>query len=382
MGVYLRKWNTGSGERRQHWAIKTLVTAPDGRQTLIRKNSEIDSRRGAEQEEQRLIAAVLDGSFGKREGVISVTEAVEEFVRAEAGLVRASTLAWYADQLRRVVVPELGDHLVDEIHSATLDEFRAKLGRAHKVSTVKGTLRALRRLLSFAHERGHLQEAPKIRLPKDTRAGRVPRFLTYDQADALIDAAERTEPELAALVLVGCRTGLRASELLALRWDDVRDLDGPGARLEVCRGIVDGEENAPKSGKARPVPLSPQAAEALRAHRRKHPRAVLVFGADDTTPRTRSQISALLRRLAPVAAIPLPLGPHSAFRHTFASHLAMRGVPLVQIRDLLGHASIQQTEVYAQLLPGSGRSVVALLDRAPEKSAAGRRATRGNARAG
>jgi integrase len=100
---------------------------------------------------------------------------------------------------------------------------------------------------------------------------------------------------------VGCRTGLRASELLALQWQDVRDLDGQGARLEVCRGIVDGEEHAPKSGKARKVPLSPQAAEALRAHRRKHPQAVLVFGADDTTPRTRDQITALLRRLAPFA---------------------------------------------------------------------------------
>jgi integrase len=361
MGVYLRKWKRSDGSPAEHWAIKTSVTRPDGRTVLIRKNAERNLKRAAEQEEQRLIAAVMDGSYRRREGTIPVSEAVEDFIRAQKGLVRSSTLAWYTDQLRRVVVPELGEHLVDEIHGSVLDAFRTKISEGHEVTTVRGTLRALRRLLSFSAERGYLKEAPHIRLPKDARAKRPPKFLDFDQADALIESA-RTEPHWGPFVLVGCRTGLRVSELLALRWEDVRELDGRGARLEVCRGLVDGEENAPKSGKARPVPLSPLAARALREHRKEHPDAVLVFGADETTPRTRSQVTALLRILAPRAGLSLPLGPHSAFRHTFASHLAIRGVPLIQIRDLLGHHSIQQTEIYAALMPGSGGSAVALLD--------------------
>src|SRR3954471_6115379 len=51
-------------------------------------------------------------------------------------------------------------------------------------------------------------------------------------------------------------------------------------------------------------------------------------------------------------------------RHTFASHLAMRGVPLKAIQELLGHASIVTTMRYAHLAPHVARDAVRLLDRA------------------
>lgn len=55
------------------------------------------------------------------------------------------------------------------------------------------------------------------------------------------------------------------------------------------------------------------------------------------------------------------LGWH-VLRHTFASHLAMRNVPLKAVQELLGHASIQMTMRYAHLSPNVSRSAVDLLD--------------------
>lgn len=52
-----------------------------------------------------------------------------------------------------------------------------------------------------------------------------------------------------------------------------------------------------------------------------------------------------------------------ALRHTFASHLAMRGAPLKAIQELLGHATIQMTMRYAHLSPDVSREAVRLLDR-------------------
>ena len=57
-----------------------------------------------------------------------------------------------------------------------------------------------------------------------------------------------------------------------------------------------------------------------------------------------------------------PVGWH-VLRHSFASHLAMRGAPLKAIQELLGHATIQMTMRYAHLSPDVSREAVRLLDR-------------------
>lgn len=358
MGVTKRAWTGPDGKPRVAWRIKKVVRLPDGRTQLIRKTAEGRGRREAKAEEDRLVAAALDGTYGRREGVPGVAELAAEFLKATPGLLKPSTHRWYADQLNRVIVPALGSHAVDEIHGRVLDEFRAGVSEGRSVETVRGTLRVLRRLLGFAAERKYMVEAPKVKLPRNTTVRDLPRFFTFQEADALVAAAGE-DPEWGPLVIVALRTGLRISELLALRWADVELTGTP--RINVTRGVVDGFESAPKSGKGRPVPLSAQACSVLKAHRARNPKAKLVFGNPGDTRRTRHQATHAIHRLCDAAEVERA-GIHTT-RHTFASHLAMRGVPPVQIRDLLGHASIQQTEVYARLQPGHGSAAaVALLD--------------------
>ncbi len=368
MGVFERRWkDPRTGALRAAWSIKTVVSRPDGRKVTIRKVAEKNERRAAEREERQAVAAVLDGTYQRRGDVLTVAEAVEVFLRATTSEVRASTHRWYANQLRRVVVPALGEHYVDEVHGDVLSDFRTALAADREVETVRGTLRALRRLLNFCAERGHLKQAPPVKLPKKTGAQELPRFFTFEEAAALIEAA-REDEEWGALVVVGLQTGLRISELLGLRWEDV-DLKGK-PRLHVTRAVVDSVESAPKSGKARTVPLNDLAVEVLTSRRTKHPRAKLVFGTSSGTWRTRHQATKAMERLCDAAGVERA-GIHTT-RHTFASHLAIRGVSLIRIRDLLGHASVVQTEVYARLQPGHGDAeAVSLLGGVGLSAAAG-----------
>jgi integrase len=120
--------------------------------------------------------------------------------------------------------------------------------------------------------------------------------------------------------------------------------------VELTRGII----GTPKGGRAREVPLSDDAAGALRAHRE------LVFAGVDGPLLTSGACKWPLWRACRRAGL-RRIGWH-VLRHTFASHLVMRGVSIKAIQELLGHASIEMTMRYAHLSPDVRRDAVRLLD--------------------
>jgi integrase len=182
-------------------------------------------------------------------------------------------------------------------------------------------------------------------------------FLDFAEADRLL-AAALAEPEWWTMVLVALRTGLRRGELMALRWDDV---DLVAGRLVVRHSTTRDEEGSPKSGRNREIPLSPETVAALKAHR--HLRAELVFCRHDGRPWRDHHLRPPLRRACKRAGLRV-VGWH-VLRHSFASHLVMRGVALKAVQELLGHSTIEMTMRYAHLSPDVRREAVALLDSAP-----------------
>src|ERR1051325_424043 len=99
-------------------------------------------------------------------------------------------------------------------------------------------------------------------------------------------------------------------------------------------------------------------------------RGELVFGHEDARMLTKGNCKHPLWRACRKAGL-RQIGWH-VLRHTFASHLAMRGVPLKAIQELLGHSSIITTMIYAHLAPHVGRDAVRLLDqRSPAVPASG-----------
>jgi integrase len=121
------------------------------------------------------------------------------------------------------------------------------------------------------------------------------------------------------LVLLAGEAGLRLGEMVALKWSDINF-----AKNQVCvqRSAWRGQIASPKGGRLRYVPLTTRLAAALREHR--HLRGPLVLYQDDgSSPLTEGLVQGFVQRAARRVGLQNN-GPHM-LRHTFCSHLAMRG---------------------------------------------------------
>jgi integrase len=184
----------------------------------------------------------------------------------------------------------------------------------------------------------------------------IVRYVTADEQQRLLAAAK--EP-LRTAILVAVHSGLREGEQRRLTWDDFR-LD---------EGVVIVRHT--KSRRDRAVPMNATLKTAFAAIRRT-PNCPYVFANPKTgQPMSRFNNTAwrsLLRRCGV-----RNLRWHD-LRHSFASSLAQAGTPMLVIKELLGHSSLQVTGRYAHLSPDNLREAVQRLDTRPADAAnSGRR---------
>jgi len=234
-------------------------------------------------------------------------------------------------------------------------QLRRRAGRSN--STVNREIDVLSAAINYA---AHQWEWP---LPNPTKGmslkipeGRL-RWLTRDEAKRLTMAADAGLNHcLASFIQLALNTGMRLNEMLKLEWHRVS--------LDERRVQLDGIHT--KNGKRRFIPLNRPAAAALSeryAFRIEHcPRSPWVFAWPDGRRVTRlyEQFQTAKKRA----------GIHDFrihdLRHTFASWLVSTGVPLTEVRDLLGHASVRETERYAHLAPNRLFQAVERLELATE----------------
>lgn len=267
----------------------------------------------------------------------------------------------------RHLLPELGDYRLDEIDYARVEDLKLALVKARKVvvrdhvediaplgaKSINNVMSVLRNMLTVAVKRRVAPFVPEIEWLDYEDADFD--FLTFDEAIA-IQAAANKDAEWGVMIMVGLKCGLRQSELLGLQWDD---LDLKKGLLRVKRQVYKGRIGTPKSGKGRDVELGDDVLRALKAHR--HLRSEWVFCNMTGKRYTDGECKWPLWRACKLAEL-RRIGWH-VLRHTFASHLVMRGAPLRHVQELLGHSTIKMTERYAHLMPEAKRDVVKLLDR-------------------
>jgi len=274
---------------------------------------------------------------------------------------KPSTLVSKETICRLHILPRLGHLRLDEVSYAVIEDLKLALSKTQathvkaprtlSAKTIHNVLVVVSDLLETARKRALISVVPEIDWLKIPEAEFD--FLDFDEADRLTAGADG---EWRTMILVALRTGMRQGELLGLRWVDV---DLSAGRIMVRQSYVDGVFGLPKSGKPREVPLCEDAIAALQAH--QHERGPLVFCDARGHVLSDGKMARPLIRAYEAAQL-RPIGWHTA-RHTFASHLAMRGVPMKVIQELLGHASIVTTMRYAHLAPHVAREAVRLLDR-------------------
>ena len=150
---------------------------------------------------------------------------------------------------------------------------------------------------------------------------------------------------LKPMVILSMNTGLRQGELFSLEWRDVTE-----HAVTVRAGVA-------KSRKSRSVPLNAEARQTLESWRNQSGDAGYVFkGRVGRFDNVRKAWASVLDDARIV-----DFRWHD-LRHHFASKLAMKGAPLNDIRDLLGHANLKMVLRYAHLSPAHLRNTVELLD--------------------
>jgi type 1 fimbriae regulatory protein FimB/type 1 fimbriae regulatory protein FimE len=168
-------------------------------------------------------------------------------------------------------------------------------------------------------------------------------YLTEAEVERLIEAAKgnRQGCRDATMVLVAFRHGLRASELVDLRWEQV-DLDN--ALLHVRRV---------KHGTSATHPLTGRELRALRKlQREQEPKSPFVFVSERGAPFSKRGLQAMVDRAGRAAGFEMKLHPHM-LRHSCGYKMANDGVDTRTVQGYLGHKSIQHTVRYTELSPAA-----------------------------
>jgi len=267
-------------------------------------------------------------------------------LQTERGVSRHTLAAYRRDLADFDRFLARGGHRLTEVRAddvvSYLEHARARglkpASIARRLAAVRGLYRHLVREEALTRDPTEHVDTP--------RAGRpLPKTLTREAAAALVEALHGTEPRAVrdrTLLEVLYATGMRASECLGLRLEDVN----LNAGYAVCTG---------KGQKQRLVPLGEHAVFWLRRYLRD---ARLSFtrkkdcGRLFVNPRggalSRQSLWTVVRRAAAAAGLRRKVSPH-VLRHSFASHLLEGGADLRSVQAMLGHADIGTTQIYTHL---------------------------------
>src|SRR5438874_5965463 len=179
-------------------------------------------------------------------------------------------------------------------------------------------------------------------MPRRTKNAdlRTREYLTEQEVEALMAAARQNRygHRDATMILIAFRHGLRASEAVDLRWDQV---DFNRAVLHVRRS---------KGGSPSVHPLSGLEMRALRRLQRESEASPFLFVSERGAPFTTAGLARMIGRAGSAAALGLKVHPHM-LRHACGFALANAGHDTRAIQAYLGHRNIQHTVVYTELAP-------------------------------
>jgi integrase len=270
---------------------------------------------------------------------------------AKANRLKPSGIAAKKSVLTIHLIPSMGDKPLDQITTEDVQRLKASLEqRAPK--TVNNILTVLSVLMRAAVDWDVIERVPcAIKLLHTSKP--TASYYDFDEYERAV-AAARDDEQTYLIVLLGGEAGLRCGEMMALQWSDV-DL----GKRQVCvaRSEWRGHVTVPKGGRLRYVPLTRRLTEALRQGR--HLRGARVLCDREGHPLTQKVIQVMMRRIARRANV--KPGVH-ILRHTFCSHLAMRGAPARAIQELAGHQDLLTTQRYMHLSPAALDAAIRLLD--------------------
>ncbi|MDD3375147.1 MAG: tyrosine-type recombinase/integrase [Candidatus Omnitrophica bacterium] len=204
--------------------------------------------------------------------------------------------------------------------------------------TINAEMVVLRMMLRLAIQWGYSKENPTDGVSKLKITKKVsPEFLTDDQCRVLLDKADDW---FRAILFTFLNTGMRKSELENLCWDNV---DFKRRKIR----IIEKDGWSPKTNE-REIPINDVLCDVLQKQRNKIKNSKYVFPDEKGKKIFQNRLRKKLMSLTKKCGFPEITKIH-ALRHTFASHLVMKGVDLATVKKLMGHSDIDTTMIYSHL---------------------------------
>lgn len=245
------------------------------------------------------------------------------------------TLASYTIQ-KNLLIRHLGDVDVGQVTLDQLKQYIAKDMDRLKPSTVCNRVRAIKSLFKWIHMEGYVNANParKLREPKEGK--RIPKSIPEEMIEEIRESC--VTPLEHVLVELFYTTGCRIGEVYGLNRNSI---DWENRSIYVIG----------KGDKEREVYFSTRCAIWLKRYIKSRKDLDTALIVTERAPRRMAiaQIRYVVKRIAKRADIDgLNIYPHK-FRHSFAMHLLDNGADMGFIQEMLGHAKIETTQIYAQL---------------------------------
>lgn len=327
----------------------------------------------AERELAAMIAEVSRGSGAS--GAETVGDLLDAWLASIEAHRSPTTMRMYRSIADGVVDPELGKIKVKALNAHQLDSLYAKLtAKGNKASTV----RRVHALISAALHQAEKWNWVDYNVARKASPPKVnPEQVTApspEEVKAIITVAEKTEPTLAALLLIGALTGARRGELCALRWTDI---DWEHSTVTIARSVYETPgggwaEKGTKTHQIRTIGLDGLAIAVLKRHRLAVDTLAddlglevqpdgFVFsrspvGAEPIRP---DVVSKFTKRAASLAGVDTHL---HALRHFSATQAIAAGFDPTTVAGRLGHRDSSVTlRVYSHALEGRDKELAAAL---------------------
>lgn len=232
------------------------------------------------------------------------------------------------------------------IDESCLLGFLDRMNKQKLASTsVARKMTAVRCFIKFLCLEREIAKSPLDAMPVAKPSKRLPKSLDVEEIAKLLQAPNINEPlglRDRAMLETLYATGLRVSELVGLRVDDVN------LKMGFVRCVGKGD-------KERVVPLGEIAAHLIEAYMDRArgalagmERSEYLFLNKYGHPMSRVMFWKIIKKYAIEAGISRPITPHM-LRHSFATHLLERGADLRSVQEMLGHASIATTQIYTHV---------------------------------
>jgi len=247
-----------------------------------------------------------------------------------------------------------------EVDPLLLEDYKEWRLLTVEKTTINREYNALQAMFKKAVSWGLIESNPckEVKRYKIDASRKTANYFTAQQVDLILYKSEGTY--LHDPILLDVHTGLRKAELIFLQWADLN--------FATWTATVQAKDELhwqPKSGKFRVVPI-PGPCHKMLLELKAKTLSPFVFANSMGGPRRNNLTRDIRRFLSKMGLYSKGVGWHT-FRHTYASHLVMKGTPLKSVAELLGHKDSSTTEIYSHLSQSHLAEMVERLEFGSEK---------------